>query len=91
MRVFPVPAVVVLLLLSACPSARAAQPVTAPMEPVWQSRLAAFDEATYAAQVEKMIAAFEQASGKRLVPGPKRKAGLKIYAEIGRASCRERV
>ena len=83
MRVFPVPAVVVLLLLSACPSARAAQPVTAPMEPVWQSRLAAFDEATYAAQVEKMIAAFEQASGKRLVPGPKRKAGLKIYADSG--------
>ena len=83
MRVFPVPAVVVLLLLSACPSARAAQPVTAPMEPVWQSRLAAFDEATYAAQVEKMIAAFEQASGKRLVPGPKRTAGLKIYADSG--------
>ncbi len=83
MRVFPVPAVVVLLLLSACPSARAAQPVTAPMEPVWQSRLVAFDEATYAAQVEKMIAAFEQASGKRLVPGPKRKAGLKIYADSG--------
>jgi hypothetical protein len=30
-----------------------------------------------------MIAAFEQASGKRLVPGPKRKAGLKIYADSG--------
>ncbi len=81
MRVFPVPAVVVLLLLTACPFGRAAQP--APMEPVWQARLAAFDEATYAAQVEKMIAAFEQASGKRLVPGPKRKAGLKIYADSG--------
>ena len=81
MRVFPVPAVVVLLLFTACPYGRAAQP--APMEPVWQARLAAFDEATYAAQVEKMIAAFEQASGKRLVPGPKRKAGLKIYADSG--------
>ena len=82
---FPlVSAVVIPLLLSALSSARAAQPATpAAAEPVWQARLAAFDEVTYAAQVEKMISAFEEATGKRLVPGPKRKAGLKIYADSG--------
>lgn len=82
---FPLVPVVVLLLSPAVScSARAAQPATpAAAEPVWQARLAAFDEATYAAQVEKMISAFEQATGKRLVPGPKRKAGLKIYADSG--------
>ena len=83
MRVSLVPAVVVPLIITAFPYSRAAQPAPVPMEPVWQARLAAFDEVTYAAQVEKMIAAFEQASGKRLVPGPKRKAGLKIYADSG--------
>ncbi|MFM9079951.1 MAG: DUF362 domain-containing protein, partial [Opitutaceae bacterium] len=84
MRFLLVPAVVIPLLLSVSSSARAAQPATsAAAEPVWQARLAAFDEVTYAAQVEKMISAFEEATGKRLVPGPKRKAGLKIYADSG--------
>ncbi len=84
MRLSFVPAVVLTLLLAVFSSVRGAQPATPPAaEPVWQARLAAFDEATYAAQVEKMISAFEQATGKRLVPGPKRKAGLKIYADSG--------
>ena len=84
MRLFLVPAVVLTLLLAVFSSVRGAQPATpSAAEPVWQARLAAFDEATYAAQVEKMISAFEQATGKRLVPGPKRKAGLKIYADSG--------
>ena len=84
MRLSLGPAVVLTLLLAVLSSVRGAQPATpAAAEPVWQARLAAFDEATYAAQVEKMISAFEQATGKRLVPGPKRKAGLKIYADSG--------
>ncbi len=53
------------------------------IEPVWEARLAAFDEATYERQVEKMIATFEQATGKKLVPGPKKKVGLKVYADSG--------
>ena len=48
----------------------------APTEPVWEAHLAAFDEPTYERQVEKMIATFEQATGKKLVPGPKKKVGL---------------
>jgi hypothetical protein len=54
-----------------------------PTEPVWESHLAAFDEATYDREVEKMISTFEQATGRKLVPGPKKKVGLKIYADSG--------
>lgn len=71
----------------ASPSTPAPAPGTlktqTPGEPVWQSHLAGFDEATYDRQVEKMISTFEQATGKRLVPGPKKKVGLKIYADSG--------
>ena len=67
---------------NAGPSA-ATPKVGQPTEPVWQSRLTGFDEATYDRQVEKMITIFEQTTGKKLVPGPKKKAGLKIYADSG--------
>ena len=85
MRFPPVPAVFLPLLLAVTAAARAAQPAPPPAvsEPVWQARLAAFDEATYEMQVEKLVTAFEQATGRRLVPGPKRKAGIKIYADSG--------
>jgi hypothetical protein len=66
---------------------RAAAPAAASkgpaIEPVWQARLADFSEATYAQQVEKLMAAYEAASGRPLVPGPKKKAGLKIYTDSG--------
>jgi hypothetical protein len=54
-----------------------------PTDPVWQMRLAAFDEETYTRDVEKLIATFEQATGRKLVPGAKKKVGLKIYADSG--------
>ncbi|MEN9635788.1 MAG: hypothetical protein RL077_4192, partial [Verrucomicrobiota bacterium] len=38
-----------------------------PSEPVWEMPLASFDEVTYDRQVEKMVATFEQATGKKLV------------------------
>lgn len=68
--------------------ARAAAPAAAasrnqPSEPVWQARLQAFDEPSYAEQVEKLISSFEAASGRKLVPGPKKRVGLKIYADSG--------
>jgi len=73
--------------LTAAPAASAA-PAAAPKptpvsEPVWEAQLAAFDEPTYERQVERLIAVFEQSSGRKLVPGPKRKVGLKIYADSG--------
>jgi hypothetical protein len=54
-----------------------------PSEPVWEMPLASFDEVTYDRQVEKMVATFEQATGKKLVPGAKRRVGIKIYADSG--------
>ena len=54
-----------------------------PIEPVWEARLERYDDATYERQVEALISAFEQASGRKLVPGPKKKVGLKIYADSG--------
>jgi hypothetical protein len=67
-------------------TARAATPPAkgaAGIGPVWETRLNAFDEATYNEQVEKMLSAFEQATGRKLVPGAKKKVGLKIYADSG--------
>jgi hypothetical protein len=55
----------------------------APVEPVWETRLPSFDQETYDRQVEKMIATFEQTTGKKLVPGAKKKVGLKVYADSG--------
>jgi hypothetical protein len=64
--------------------ARAAEPAAAqPEAPVWQGRLPSFDEAGYEQVVEKMISEFERATGRKLVPGAKRRVGLKIYADSG--------
>jgi hypothetical protein len=77
-----------LALLSAVASAAATAaakpaPASPAGEPVWESRLEKFDEPTYDRQVEKMIALFERETGRKLVPGAKKKAGLKIYADSG--------
>ncbi|MDP3070856.1 MAG: DUF362 domain-containing protein [Opitutaceae bacterium] len=63
--------------------ATGAKPAPPETEPVWEARLAAFDEASYGQKVEKMIVAFETATGLKLVPGEKKKVGLKIYADSG--------
>ena len=56
---------------------------TPPTDPVWQAQLTAFDDETYARDVEALIARFEAATGKKLVPGLKKKVGLKIYPDSG--------
>jgi hypothetical protein len=72
------------VLTAVAGAATAAGPAAEPaMEPVWEAKLARFDEATYERQVEKMVATYEQATGRRLVPGAKHKVGLKIYADSG--------
>jgi hypothetical protein len=50
---------------------------------VWQAHLPSFDEAAYAKEVEALIATFEKHTGKKLVPGEKKKVGLKIYTDSG--------
>ena len=50
---------------------------------VWQAQLEDFDVLTYARQVEALIETFERTTGKKLVPGVKKKVGLKIYTDSG--------
>lgn len=64
-------------------AAEVAVPRTPSLDPVWQAQLTAFDERTYDREVEALITTFEKASGKKLVPGTKKKAGLKIYTDSG--------
>ena len=72
-----------LALIASAALAAPAPKAPTPTDPVWESRLGSFDEATYADQVEKMIVAFEQTTGRKLAPGAKKKVGLKIYADSG--------
>lgn len=65
-------------------AAHAAAPSkAAPTEPVWQVRLNDFKEPSYEQQVEKLISTFETASNRKLMPGAKRKVGIKIYTDSG--------
>jgi hypothetical protein len=68
-----------------CPTLRAAAPAApeAPPSVVWQAKLEDFDVLTYSRQVEALIASFEQTTGRKLVPGAKKKVGLKIYSDSG--------
>jgi len=54
-----------------------------PKEPVWEGHLKTFSDEDYAVEVERLISAFEKATGKACVPGPKHKVGLKIYSDSG--------
>jgi len=84
---FPAIPLICAALLAAVTALHAANPTAAAkapqLEPVWQASLPQFDEATYARQVEALMATFEKSSGKKLVPGVKHKVGLKIYADSG--------
>jgi hypothetical protein len=66
------------------PGAEVTPPVQRPAkEPVWEAHLSTFSETDYAGEVEKLISAYERASGRRIAPGPKAKVGLKIYSDSG--------
>ena len=59
-------------------------PVTAaPKEFVWEAQLQNFDAPIYEREVEKLITQFEATTGRHLVPGAKKKVGLKIYTDSG--------
>jgi hypothetical protein len=55
----------------------------APKEPVWQARMRDFSDAEYDRAIEALISNFEQSTHRRLVPGKKGRAGLKIYTDSG--------
>jgi hypothetical protein len=50
---------------------------------VWETELSSFESAAYQRSVERLIAAFEAETGKSLVPGEHRKAGIKVYTNSG--------
>jgi hypothetical protein len=70
---------------SPAPAAVAKAPAVAaaPIAPVWQAKLPTFDDYAYEQKVEALIATFEQSTGKKLVPGEKKKVGLKVYTDSG--------
>jgi hypothetical protein len=54
-----------------------------PKEPIWEAHLKTFSEADYEVEVEKLISAYERGYHRRIVPGAKKKVGLKIYSDSG--------
>ena len=50
---------------------------------LWEVRLDDFSSESYAREVGALIKAFEDASGKKLVPGARGKAALKVYSNSG--------
>jgi hypothetical protein len=72
-------------LFAAVPTAGTASvaPKPASQAPVWEARLQKFDDESYAKQVESLFREFENATGRRLSPGAKKKVGLKIYTDSG--------
>ncbi len=70
------------LSLLAGTALRAAAPAPPPPA-VWEHRLADFSDGDYRYAVEQLLQDFEQSSGHKLVPGTKKKVGLKIYADSG--------
>ncbi|HEX2862420.1 MAG TPA: DUF362 domain-containing protein, partial [Lacunisphaera sp.] len=50
---------------------------------VWDHRLADFSDGDYRYAVEQLLQEYERAAERPLVPGPKKKVGIKIYADSG--------
>jgi hypothetical protein len=54
-----------------------------PKEPVWEARMPVFDEDHYNKAVEALFTQYEHTTGKPIVPGAKRRVGLKVYTDSG--------
>lgn len=71
-----------ILLFAAAVALRGAVPAP-PTAPVLEHRLSDFSDADYRYAVEQTLQEYERISGRALVPGERRKAGIKIYADSG--------
>ncbi len=58
-------------------------PKPLPASPVWDYRMVDFSDADYRYAVEQLFQDFERTTGRKLIPGEKKKVGLKIYADSG--------
>ena len=54
-----------------------------PPNPIWEHQLTDYSDADYRFAVEQLIQQFEKENHRQLVPGPKKKVGIKIYADSG--------
>ena len=54
-----------------------------PPSPIWEHKLSDYSDGAYRFAVEQMIQEFERTANRKLVPGPKKKVGIKIYADSG--------
>ncbi len=54
-----------------------------PVVPIWEHKLVDFSDADYRYAIEQLFQNYEKTTGHKLVPGPKKKVGLKIYADSG--------
>jgi hypothetical protein len=54
-----------------------------PPDTIWEAGLGEFSDDQYDGAVEAVLAAFEQSTGRMLVPGEKGRVGLKVYTESG--------
>lgn len=50
---------------------------------IWQTDLPTFESAAYQRAVERLMAAFEENTGKSLTPGEWKRAGIKVYTNSG--------
>lgn len=82
MRSFLSKIALVLLALATGAATRAADPAPA-NAPVWEHGMTDFSDAAYRYSVEQLLQDFEKTTGKQLVPGAKKKVGLKVYADSG--------
>jgi len=78
----PVLKTALIFILTVTVGLTAAEPAPAPGL-VWEHRLNDFSDADYRYAVEQTLQEFERSTGRPLVPGPKKKAGIKIYADSG--------
>jgi len=61
----------------------AAEAAPSPTLPIWEHKLADYSDADYRFAVEQLIQQYEHTANRQLVPGPKKKVGIKIYADSG--------
>jgi hypothetical protein len=72
--------------LVAANTASAAVEPAAPPPPspvVWEAALPDFGQASYSAAVERLVSDYETQTGRPLLPGARRRVGLKIYTDSG--------
>ncbi|MGA3006814.1 MAG: DUF362 domain-containing protein [Opitutaceae bacterium] len=60
----------------------AAKPAPA-NEPVWEASIPTFSDQDYDRAVEALFQKYERTTGRKLVPGAKKRVGLKIYTDSG--------